>query len=51
MCEHRGRGAPSVVLGVDVSGTTTGAGPVTAQGEVIVEESVPTRERADGLSR
>lgn len=39
---------PSVVLGVDVGGTTTAAGAVTAQGEVIVEESVPTHRYGPG---
>lgn len=37
-----------LLLGVDVGGTTVAAGAVTAQGEVVVEESVPTHRHGPG---
>lgn len=40
---------PPVVLGVDVGGTTIAAGAVTAEGEVVLEERVPTHR--DGRGR
>jgi glucokinase len=43
------RGDPSpLLLGVDVGGTTTAAGAVTLQGEVVVEESAPTHGPGPG---
>jgi glucokinase len=38
----------SLVLGVDVGGTTTAAGAVTAEGEVLVEDRVPTHHHGPG---
>jgi predicted NBD/HSP70 family sugar kinase len=40
---------PPLLLGVDVGGTTIAAGAVTVDGEVVVEERVPTHR--DGPSR
>ncbi|HEU4370530.1 MAG TPA: ROK family protein [Methylomirabilota bacterium] len=37
-----------LLLGVDVGGTTVAAGAVTAEGEVVVEESVPTHRHGPG---
>lgn len=37
-----------LILGVDVGGTTIAAGAVTAGGEVILEQRVPTRDRGPG---
>ncbi|HEX9819171.1 MAG TPA: ROK family protein [Methylomirabilota bacterium] len=37
-----------LLLGVDVGGTTTAAGAVTSQGEVVVEESVATHRHGPG---
>jgi glucokinase len=39
----RSRGRRRVVVGVDVGGTTTAVGVVTADGDVLVDESTPTR--------
>lgn len=39
---------PSVVLGVDVGGTTTAAGLVTATGEVLIEAQAPTHGAGPG---
>ena len=40
--------APPVVLAVDVGGTTIAAGAVTAGGEVLLEERVPTHRDGPG---
>jgi glucokinase len=40
--------AGGLLLGVDVGGTTIAAGAVTAAGEVILEQRVPTRDRGPG---
>ena len=40
---RRGRRAPSLILGVDVGGTTTAVGLVTREGEIIADASAPTR--------
>ncbi len=40
----------SVVVGVDVGGTTTAAGVVTAQGEVLIDEHAPTHAAGPGTS-
>ena len=37
-----------LLIGVDVGGTTIAAGAVTAGGEVILEQRVPTRDRGPG---
>ncbi|MGH7324094.1 MAG: ROK family protein [Candidatus Rokuibacteriota bacterium] len=39
-----------VLLGVDVGGTTTAAGAVTAAGEVLLEESAPTHRAGPGTA-
>src|SRR5215470_1032180 len=39
---------PPLLLGVDVGGTTMAAGAVTRQGEVVLEESVPTYRDGPG---
>src|SRR4029453_13669291 len=39
---------PPMLLGVDVGGTTMAAGVVTPQGEVLLEESVPTYRDGPG---
>jgi glucokinase len=39
---------PRAVIGVDVGGTTTAAGIVTASGEVLTEAQAPTHERGAG---
>jgi glucokinase len=39
----RSRGRRRVVVGVDVGGTTTAVGVVSADGDVLVDESTPTR--------
>src|SRR2546427_12749501 len=36
----------AVIVGVDVGGTTTAAGVVTRDGDVVVDESAPTRGKA-----
>jgi glucokinase len=38
----------SLIIGVDVGGTTTAAGAVTRAGEVVLEESVPTHRHGAG---
>ena len=40
--------AGGLLLGVDVGGTTIAAGAVTAAGEVLLEQRVPTRDRGPG---
>jgi predicted NBD/HSP70 family sugar kinase len=40
---------PSLLLGIDVGGTTTAAGAVTSDGAVVVEEALPTHR--DGAGR
>ncbi len=40
----------SVVVGVDVGGTTTAAGVVTSQGEVLIDEHAPTHGGGPGTS-
>jgi len=40
----------SVVVGVDVGGTTTAAGVVTAQGEVLLDEHAPTHGGGPGTA-
>jgi len=36
----------AAIVGVDVGGTTTAAGVVTRDGDVVVDESAPTRGKA-----
>jgi glucokinase len=48
MPDQRARRAPDVLLGVDVGGTTTAAGAVTPDGEVLLEESVATHRHGPG---
>ncbi|HEY7540324.1 MAG TPA: ROK family protein [Methylomirabilota bacterium] len=40
---RRRRSAPSVILGVDIGGTTTAVGLVTRAGEIIADARAPTR--------
>ena len=40
----------SVVVGVDVGGTTTAAGAVTGRGEVLIEERAPTHGDGPGTA-
>jgi glucokinase len=40
----------SVVVGVDVGGTTTAAGVVTAEGEVLIDERAPTHAGGPGTA-
>ena len=39
-----------LLIGVDVGGTTIAAGAVTATGEVVLEQRVPTRDRGPGCA-